>query len=200
MRLLMNKTSPYARIVRIALAEKGYKDVPMEVVDPWSDAGQLLEANPAGRVPALLTDDGRALTESLLIVQWLENQRPQPSLMGADATATIARAGTAMGVIDAAVGTLLGRRIAGAGFDESLVGLKRRRSMIGGLQRLEADYPSFGAQGVPDLACICSVVMIDYVRFRFANLSGMPALPALDGLSAAANGRPSFEGSRPPPV
>ena len=76
MQLLLNTTSPYARIARIALAEKGYADIGTTVVDPWADAPALLEANAAARVPALLTDAGRPLTESLLIVLWLESQQP----------------------------------------------------------------------------------------------------------------------------
>lgn len=199
MRLFLNKTSPYARIARIALAEKGFSDIPTEVVDPWADTPQLLEVNSAGRIPTLVTDGGRPMTESLLIVLWLENQRPQPSLMGNDPTVTIARAGVAMGVIDAAVHTLIGRRITNDGFDDSMVGLRRRRTIVEGVKRLEADCPSYTGS-VPDLGCIAAVVMIDYLRLRFANRGWMPELPTLDRLSKAANARASFDVSRPPPA
>jgi glutathione S-transferase len=196
MKLLLNTTSPYARIARISLDEKGCADVAAEVVDPWADDPRLLEANTAARVPALLTDDGRRLTESLLIVLWLESERPSPSLLGPDRTATIARAGVAMGVVDAAVHTLVGRKITDASFDESPVGLRRRRSIVQGLRRLESDPPVYES-GTPDLATIASVVALDYVRFRFPQASWMPAVHRLDGLAARLAPRASFERSRP---
>jgi len=196
MQLFINTTSPYARIARIALAEKGRTDIAPEIVDPWADAPRLLEVNSAARVPALVTDDGRVLTESLLIVLWLESQRPQPSLLGEDRVGVVSRAGVAMGVIDAAVHTLIGRKCTDAAFDDAPVGLRRRRSMVNGLLRLEADPPRWRS-GAPDLAAITAVVAVDYVRFRFADAAWMPAVAQLDALAAQLNTRPSFETSRP---
>jgi glutathione S-transferase len=196
MRLLLNTTSPYARIARIALAEKGHADIGTDIVDPWADAPPLLEANAAARVPALLSDEGRPLTESLLIVLWLENRQPQPTLLGSDPTGTISRAGIAMGVIDAAVHTLIGRKITDAVFDESPVGLRRRRTMVQGLLRLEADPPAY-EDGTPDLSVIASVVALDYVRFRFPKTAWLPELPRLTRLAARMGSRESFEVSAP---
>ena len=51
MRILTNTTSPYARIARIALGEKGFDLSPTEVVNPWADDAGLLALNPAARVP-----------------------------------------------------------------------------------------------------------------------------------------------------
>lgn len=196
MKLFLNNTSPYARIARIVLEEKGQTAIETEVVDPWADAPQLLEANSAGRVPTLVTDDGQCLTESLLIALWAEAQWPAPSLLGADRGRAVARAGVAMGVIDAAVHTLIGRKISGAGFDESPVGMRRRRSMANGLRRLEQDPPSAG-EGAPDIGAIAAVVALDYVRFRFPQVSWMPELPQLDALTARLAMRAAFERSRP---
>lgn len=196
MHLYLNTTSPYARIARIALAEKGHADVSTEVVDPWADAPRLVEVNSAARVPALVTDDGRALTESLLIVLWLENRRPTPSLLGGDPTAAVSRAGIAMGVIDAAVHTLIGRKITDASFDGSPVGLRRQRSMVQGFKRLEADPPAY-ASGTPTIDAITAVVALDYVDFRFPQAAWLPPLPALRRLAAQLGPRASFEASRP---
>jgi glutathione S-transferase len=90
MKLLINTTSPYTRIASIALWEKGFRDVEAQIVDPWGDTPELLEVNTAARVPTLITDDGQILTESLLIVLWLESIRPKPSLLGDDAAGTLA--------------------------------------------------------------------------------------------------------------
>lgn len=196
MKLLINTTSPYTRIARIALAEKGLADTTTEIVDPWGDTPQLLQANPAGRVPTLITDDGRALTESLLILLWLEHRYPHPSLLGGDATGAIARAGLAMGVIDAAVHTLIGRKVTDASFDDSPVGLRRRRSMATGLQRLESDPPTQGS-ATPAIDAIASAVALDYVDFRFPDAAWIPSLPRLRGLVRELAARAPFASSRP---
>lgn len=196
MQLLLNTTSPYARTARIAIEEKGHADVATQIVDPWGDTPALLAANTSGRVPALITDDGRRLTESLLIVLWLETSKPTPSLLGTDRTATLARAGVAMGIIDAAVHTLIGRKITDTSFDNAPVGLRRRRSIVEGFKRLEADPPRYDG-GTPDLAVITTVVALEYVHFRFPQVPWMPALPQLDRLVAQMARRPSFERSRP---
>lgn len=196
MKLLVNTTSPYTRLARIALAEKGWADVLTEVVDPWGDTPGLLAVNPAARVPTLVADDGRPLTESLLIVLWLEHQRPAPSLLGVDPTGAISRAGLAMGVIDAAVHTLIGRKVTDASFDNSPVGLRRRRSMVDGLARLEAAPPT-DAGGTPTIDVIATVVALDYIDFRFPQAAWLQPLPRLRGLARRLAERPSFVSTRP---
>ena len=196
MRLFINTTSPYARIARIALWEKGFHDIETRVVDPWGDDPDLLAVNPAARVPILVTDDGQALAESLLIVLWLEAIRPEPTLLGGDAAGGVARAGTAMGVIDAAVHTLIGRKITGLTFDESPVGLRRQRSMAEGLKRLDAGLPE-PDDGTPTLAVIAATVALDYVQFRFPQSGWMPPVPQLERLQQRMRTRPSVEQTRP---
>ena len=73
MRLFANTTSPFVRLVRLAIAEKGLSDqIEVEIVDPWADPAHFLAANPAGRVPTLVTDDGHAIAEAHLILRYLE--------------------------------------------------------------------------------------------------------------------------------
>lgn len=202
MQLLANTTSPYVRIARIAMIEKGLRVEPT-IVDPWADDPRLREANAATRVPTLITDDGVPLTESLLIVQWLEQTRPapaHPSLLGNDPTGVLSRAGVALGVIDAAVHTIITRKVtAPVLFDETPVGLRRRRTMAEGIARLEAmavQTPLAG-DGAPTLDAICTVVAVDYLRLRFPDAPWLPPLPSLDALSARLRARISFEVTLP---
>lgn len=197
MRLFFSTTSPFARVARIALAEKGLADVEAALTDPWHDAPELLAANPSARVPSLLLDSGLPITESLLIVLWLETQRPQPSLLGAQPDRAISRAGVAMGAIDAAAAIIISRRI-DPGFDESPVGLRRRRSVVAALERLEADPPALGdADATADLGVIAAVTLLDYIRFRFATATWVPATPRLEALAAQAHQRSSFAATLP---
>jgi glutathione S-transferase len=75
---------PYAGRVRITLAEKG---IPYETVaiDLDDRPGWLYEKNPAGRVPVLEEDGGFVLPESAVIMEYLEERFPEPSLLPADA-------------------------------------------------------------------------------------------------------------------
>ena len=202
MQLLANTTSPFVRIARIAMIEKGL-DVEPTIVDPWADDARLRDANAATRVPTLILDDGTPLAESLLIVQWLERTRPAPDwpdLLGRDAAGVLSRAGIAMGVIDAAVHTIIIRKVsAPVLFDETPVGLRRRRTMAEGMARLEAiaaRTPLWTA-GTPTLDAITAVVTIDYLRFRFADAAWLPPLPALDAMSLALRERASVAKTMP---
>lgn len=72
--------------VRIALGLKGLQaeQVPHHLRKGEQTAPGYLALNPQGLVPALETDDGRALTQSLAIVEWLEETYPEPPLLPKD--------------------------------------------------------------------------------------------------------------------
>lgn len=202
MQLLANTTSPFVRIARTAMLEKGL-DVEPTLVDPWADDARLRAANAATRVPTLVLDDGTPLTEAMLIVQWLEATRPAPdwpSLVGptAGAAGVLSRAGIAMGAIEAAVITIITRKVtAPALFDETPVGLRRRRSMIEGMQRLEEQAGAITMHGTPTLDVIAAVTLYDYQQLRFADQAWLPATPRLKALAEAWNARPSFAKTKP---
>ena len=49
-------------------------------------AEDFLDVNPQGLVPAIRTDDGAVLTQSLAIIEWLDETHPSPPLLPADPT------------------------------------------------------------------------------------------------------------------
>ena len=207
MQLLANATSPFVRIARISMIEKGLEIEPT-LVDPWADDARLRAANAATRVPTLVLDDGTPLAESLLIVQWLEATRPAPdwpSLFGGQPAAMVgvlSRAGIALGAIDASVHTIITRKVtAPVLFDETPVGLRRRRSMVEGMQRLEAQAPALAGERPgatpPTLDAICAVVLYDYQHFRYGEQPWMPATPGLRALAEALRQRASFARTMP---
>jgi maleylpyruvate isomerase len=73
--------------VRIALALKGldYEYVPVHLLREGGQqfASGFTAMNPAALVP-VLDDDGVVLTQSLAIIEYLEETRPQPPLLPAD--------------------------------------------------------------------------------------------------------------------
>jgi glutathione S-transferase len=74
---------PYVARVRIVLAEKGI-DHDMVEIDLSDRPDWLYEKNPAGRVPVIEEDGGRPLSESAVIMEFLEERYPEPPLLPAD--------------------------------------------------------------------------------------------------------------------
>lgn len=78
-RLFHVPLSPFCRKVRLSLAEK---KVEVELVEEryWERSADFLRRNPAGKVPVLKMD-GKLLTESTPICEYLEERFPTPALM-----------------------------------------------------------------------------------------------------------------------
>ena len=72
--------------VRIALNLKGleYDQLPVNLREGQQQQEAYLQDHPQGLVPALQLEDGRQLTQSLAILEWLEETYPEPPLLPAD--------------------------------------------------------------------------------------------------------------------
>ena len=79
MKLYIPPASPYARIVRILILEKGLSGR-IEILPARTrvDDSPYYRINPSGRVPYLIRDDGVALEESALICAWLDQLDGRP--------------------------------------------------------------------------------------------------------------------------
>ncbi|MEL6286691.1 MAG: glutathione S-transferase, partial [Pseudomonadota bacterium] len=72
------------RTIRFYLLEKGI-DIPRQEVDILGAENRqvdYLQLNPAGQTPALELDDGRVISETYAICEYLEEKYPAPSLIG----------------------------------------------------------------------------------------------------------------------
>ena len=69
-KLLYGSASPYSAKVRMAAA---YAGVPVDavLVDTAQRPAELIKANPLGKIPVLLTDEGEAVFDSRAITQYL---------------------------------------------------------------------------------------------------------------------------------
>lgn len=72
--------------VRIALNLKGMHvdHIAHHLRKGEQRAADYLKLNPQGFVPALTLDDGTTLTQSLAIIEWLDDTHPQPPLLPVD--------------------------------------------------------------------------------------------------------------------
>lgn len=91
MKLHMFPLAPNAAKVRLYLAEKAAAGAPLEVeevvvnlLDGDQRQPAFLAKNPMGAVPVLELDDGQCIHESLAIIEFFEELRPEPSLWGGD--------------------------------------------------------------------------------------------------------------------
>ena len=80
MLLYMTTTSPYARLARIMVREKGLSDRVEEDVARTREAGSPYYAvNPSGRIPYLICDDGTGLEDSAVICRYLDHLAGPPA-------------------------------------------------------------------------------------------------------------------------
>jgi glutathione S-transferase len=83
MRLFGTPGSPFVRKVRIVLEEKR---IPHEyIVERGSAPGSRVpQFNPLGKIPVLVLDDGRAIYDSSVIVEYLDGVSGEPKLIPAE--------------------------------------------------------------------------------------------------------------------
>jgi len=98
--LFYSEGSPYARICRMALREGGLIASVREVTTTLRDpAAAVLPFSPVGRVPTLVLPDGTTLTETTLILGWLDRHGSEPTLLPTD-DAGLALCGRVLGLLD----------------------------------------------------------------------------------------------------
>ncbi len=75
MKLFAGLVSPFSRKVRVVLAEKKI-DCEMQLVDVQPVDNPVNAHNPLGKIPTLILDDGTALYDSRVIVEFLDSVSP----------------------------------------------------------------------------------------------------------------------------
>lgn len=200
-KLISATPSPYARKVRIALAEKG---LPFELVTevPWDSGTQTPKYNPLEKLPVLVTEAGEGIYESSYILQWLELKYPETPLLprGVDDILRARKLEVLCdGVCDAVVLTFFERMRKDTASPEWLA--RQRRKIEGGVRemaRLVGEQP-FAVGDRFSLGDIAVGTVLGYLRVRFAEFDWMSLYPRLDAYAAELDKRPSFANSVPYP-
>jgi len=84
MKLHNSPTSPFGARVAIALRAKGIDYVDIGLPETGLKSPEFLAVNPVGKVPVLLTESGLAISESEVILDYLDTRFPTPALLPAD--------------------------------------------------------------------------------------------------------------------
>jgi len=82
MKLIGSPASPYARKVRVVMAEKKL-DYQYVIEDVWAADSGITESNPLGKVPCLVMEGGEAVFDSRVIVEYLDTLSPVGKLIPA---------------------------------------------------------------------------------------------------------------------
>ena len=130
MKLLVSLLSPYGRKVRIVLAEKRI-ECELELVDVTPAESPLNAHNPLGKIPTLLLDDGSALYDSRVIVEFLDAVSPIGRLIpkgNRERVAVLRWEALADGVLDA--GVLLRQEMRRPNNEQSSAWSERQRGKV----------------------------------------------------------------------
>jgi glutathione S-transferase len=178
--------SPFVRRVGIALTLYGiaFEHRPWSV---FNDAAKVQALNPLMRVPTLVLDDGFVLTDSHMMLDYLDSTVPEDVAMfpRSEPARHIAlkRATLGTGLAEKAVSLFYERRLHDT---VSPVWEARCRSQIAAvLTALEAERsacpgPWFGsALGHDDIAVACAIRFVTEALPGVADLSGCPGLRSL---------------------
>jgi glutathione S-transferase len=202
MKLFTTAASPYARKVRIVLAEKRI-DCEIVMLASLSDpASPLPDHNPLGKVPTLVLDDGRSLYDSPVIAEYLDNKTPVAHLIPQEHNLRVdVRCWEALadGVCDAAVAVVMEKRRPTEGQDAALI----ERQMLKVTRGLETMSKELGegkwcVDDVFSLADIAVGCALAYVNLRMPETGWQKAYPNLAKLYTTLAKRPSFVDSAPP--
>lgn len=200
LKLISATPSPYARKVRIALAEK---DIPftLQTEVPWDATTATPQYNPLEKLPVLLLDDGTSVYESHFILEWLEAKYPTPALLEQDIDARLFARQVevvADGICDALV-ALFWERNRDLDKQSAPWQARQMRKVDGGMRALAAwtedrDFVIGNRFGLADIA---TATVCRYLDVRFPAYPWRQTHPTLSRYSDRMERRPSFVASVP---
>ena len=201
MRLYHSQTSPFVRKVMVQILESGLADavtiVPVSGT-PIEPGTMPVDQNPLGKIPALVTDDGRALYDSRVISRYLDDLSGAglyPN--GAALWDVLTLEATADGIMDAAVLMILESRVRPeekrfADWTDAQWGKVTRA-----LDAVEDRWIPALSEPV-NMAQIGLGCALSYIDFRFGDRPWRAERPRLAAWHAAFSDRPTMQATRPP--
>lgn len=201
MKLFYSATSPYVRKVMVCAIELGL-DSRIErlpaTVSPVSRDENVARANPTGKLPTMLLEDGTALYDSIVICEYLDSIAARPRLFPrapAERFRALREHALADGILDAA---LLARyetvlRPEALRWQPWLDG--QLRKVASGLDVVEAECGGFGERfDIGTLALACA---LGYLDLRFPDLQWRTGRPAAARWFERASTRESLRDTVP---
>lgn len=193
-------TAPYR--VRIGLALKGvdYDYSPVDLIAGQQREPAYRAVNPQGLTPALDIGD-RVLTQSLAILEWLEEEYPDPPILPKtplDRATVRTMAGIVACDIHPLNNTRVGRRLSQMGIDQAGILDWTQGWIRDGFDALEPMVArhgrGFAFGDAPTIADCCLIPQV-YSANRYEVDLG--AYPAIQAVAERAAGHPAFQAAHP---
>lgn len=201
MKLIGSLASPYVRKVRVVMLEKRIEyDFALENV--WAADTLIQESNPLGKVPCLVMEDGGAMFDSRVIVEYLDTLTPVGKLIpanGRERAEVKCWEALADGVCDAAMLLHLEHTLRPAE-QRSQSWIDRQTAKVhGGLKAMSVGLKdtAFCAGNQYTLADVAVGCTLEWLTFRFPEISWRAEYPNLEKLMEKLSERPSFKETAP---
>ncbi|ALK08556.1 glutathione S-transferase family protein [Blastochloris viridis] len=197
--LRSSKPSPFGRKVKIAAALLGLSEkIEIVMADTLDPSDSLRRQNPLGKIPTLILDDGAALFDSRVILEYLDHLAGGGRLLPAEAGsrfATLRLQALADGIMDAALLQVLEARFHAEGARSQTFLDHQAGKVARALAELEAAPPArAGGETAGTIALACALGYLD-LRFDGTWRHTHPRLVAwLDGFAADV---PAFAATQP---
>lgn len=207
MKLLGTDASPYVRKAKVAIAEKGVA-CDYVAASPRDPQSGVSAANPLSKVPTLVLDDGTAIYDSSVIIEYVDGLAPAPKLIPdafADRIAVKRWEALGNGVIDASVNIMHNRRLPAEkrqGADYETRQMQKIEAALALVDKTvaAAEFVHAARFGLGDVVCGAALGYLDRVlaefdwRARYANLkryaARLAARPAFASTAALTAEKP----------
>ena len=198
MKLRYSPLSPFVRKVTVTLVETGLEDkverIPTDVWDPETD---IAKDNPLGKIPTLITDDGKALYDSPVICEYLDGLHDGDKLFPASGQArwqALRIQALGDGMSEAGVLRLLEtRRPEEVRYEKWIE--RQTAAVFRTMDALESEVDGLeGPLSIGQVAVGCSVGWLD---FRFPDLGWRQDRPGLAEWFEGFSERPSMTATVP---
>jgi glutathione S-transferase len=199
MKLFFSPASPYVRKVVVVAHELGITDkierLP-SAAHPVNRDQTIIQQNPIGKVPTLVTDDGLALYDSRVICEYVAAQVPGSTIFPATGRmrwVALAEQALGDGLLDAALLARYETAVRPAEFKWAgwLDGqLDKVNTCLAAIERSD-----FGSR--LDIGTITIGCALGYLDFRFPDLNWRAKHPKAKAWFAVFGERPSMQATRP---
>jgi glutathione S-transferase len=193
--------SPFGRKARIAVSVLGLDGkVKIEPASTQDDSDPIKAQNPLGKVPVLILDDGSALFDSPVILEYLDGLAGGGKILPRDGKArfdALRLEALCDGILDASVLIVYEGRYRPAEMKVQKWLDLQAGKVQRGLAALEAQPP--GLDQPPTVGQITAACALGYRDFRFGEGWRKDHPKLADWLTTFASRVPSFDATKPPP-
>ncbi|MGI2192155.1 glutathione S-transferase N-terminal domain-containing protein [Shewanella baltica] len=197
MKLLSSQASPYARCVRALIQYLGINNIEEQLVNPFENSAELLDANPLGQIPCLITNDGVALFDSEVIMRYLDAELGDRKMFGISSNNWVLECQYSLikGLIDSAVKLRQEQMREDEGVRSAFWTARFEQALLRGLMQVELQTVITQTTiQAPQLALIC---LLDYVDFRHPEFDWRKVAPATALWFSEMRDLPAFIQTRP---